>query len=63
MDEEMLGELITSIIRPRLEYAEVVRSPHLKKHIEKLERIQRIATKMTPMKNIRETETSVTKGK
>ncbi len=31
-----------------LEYAEVVWSPCKKKHINKLERIQRIATKMVP---------------
>ena len=48
MDEEMLRELIVSMIRPRLEYAAVVWSPHLKKHINKLERVQRMATKMIP---------------
>ncbi len=31
-----------------MEYAEVVWSPYKKKHINKLERIQRIATKMVP---------------
>merc|ERR1712035_247280 len=34
------------MIRPKLEYAAVVWSPYKKKHIRKLERIQRIATKM-----------------
>ncbi len=32
----------------KLEYAEVVWSPHKKKHIKKLERIQKMATKMVP---------------
>ncbi len=36
------------MIRPNLEYAEVVWSPHKKKHIKKLERIQKMATKMVP---------------
>ena len=48
MDEEMVRELIVAMIRPRLEYAAVVWSPHMKKHIAKLERIQRIATKLAP---------------
>ena len=30
------------MIRPKLEYAEVIRSPHKKKHVLKLERMQRI---------------------
>ena len=36
------------MIRQRLEYAAVVWSPHAKKDIRKLERIQRVATKMVP---------------
>ena len=36
------------MIRPRLEYAAVVWSPNAKKDIRKLERIQRVATKMVP---------------
>ena len=46
IDEEMLKKVIESIIRPRLEYAAVVWSPNLKKHISKLEKVQRVATKM-----------------
>ncbi len=42
----MVKNLITSIIRPRLEYAAVVWSPRLKKDVRKLERIQRAATKL-----------------
>ena len=48
MDKEMMRKLVTTIIRPRLEYAQVVWSPYKKKHIRKLERLQRIATKMVP---------------
>ena len=36
------------MIRPRLEYAAVVWSPHKKKDVTKIERIQRAATKMVP---------------
>ena len=48
MDKEMMRKLITTMIRPRLEYAGVVWSPHKKKHIKKLERLQRMATRMVP---------------
>ena len=44
MDEDMIKKLIMAMIRPKLEYAAVVWSQHLKKHIKKLERIQRVAT-------------------
>ena len=46
IDEEMIRKLITTLIRPRLEYAALVWSPNLKKHIRKLERIQRAASKL-----------------
>ena len=46
IDEEMMKKLIVSIIRPRLEYAAVLWSPHLKKDVRTLERIQRVATKI-----------------
>ena len=36
------------MIRPKLEYAKVIWSPHKKNHVLKLERIERIATKMVP---------------
>ena len=36
------------MIRPKLEYAEVIWFPHKKKDVLKLERIQRIATRMVP---------------
>ena len=48
MDKEMMKKLISTIIRPRLEYAGVVWTPHKKKHIRKLERLQKMATRMVP---------------
>ena len=48
MSEEMLVKIIKSMVRPRLEYAAVVWSPHHKKDIQKLEKVQRVATKMIP---------------
>ena len=48
LDADMMKKLIGSMIRPRLEYAATVWSPHTKKNIRKLERIQRAATKMVP---------------
>ena len=44
----MMKKLLVTVIRPRLEYAQVVWSPYKKKHIKKLERLQRMATKMVP---------------
>ena len=48
IDVDMMKVLISALIRPRLEYAAVVWSPHTKKNIRKLERVQRAATKMVP---------------
>lgn len=48
LDENMLAKIIKSMIRPRLEYAAVVWSPHLKKHVNKLEKIQRSVTRLVP---------------
>ena len=48
MDTSMMRKIITSIVRPRIEYAAVVWSPNMKKDIRKIERIQRTATKMVP---------------
>ena len=44
----MVKKIITTMLCPKLEYAAVVWSPHMKKDIMKLERIQRAATKMVP---------------
>ena len=43
-----MSRIYTTIIRPNLEYAEVMWSPHKKKHVLKLERIQRTTIKMAP---------------
>ena len=48
MDEEMLRKLIVSMIGPQLEYATLVWSPHKKKNITRIERIQRTATRLAP---------------
>ncbi len=48
IDEEMIKKIITALLRPTLEYAAVVWNPHLKKHIEKLEKVQRAATRWVP---------------
>ena len=46
LDKDMMRKIITTMIRPKLKHAEVIWSPHKKKHELKLERIQRRATKM-----------------
>ena len=47
-DKDMMRKVLVTMIRPLLEYAAVVWSPHTKKNIRKLERVQRAATKMAP---------------
>lgn len=46
MDKNMLKKIISTMLHPKLEYAAMVWSPHMKKDWRKLERIQRTATKM-----------------
>ena len=48
LDEEMIDKLITSLIGPKLKYAAMIWSPHKKKDVKMLQRIQRAATKMSP---------------
>ena len=48
IDKEMVKKIITSFIRPTLEYAAVVWNPHLKKHVKKIEKVQRAATRWVP---------------
>ena len=49
----MINKSITSLIRPKLEYVAAIWSPHKKKDIKKLERLQRAVTKMAPsLKNL-----------
>ena len=52
-DNIMMKKIITGMVRPKMEYAAVVWAPHKKKDIKKLERIQRVATKMvTELKDL-----------
>ena len=48
MDEQMFKTLYKSMVRPHLEYANTIWSPFLKRDIEKLEKVQRRATKIVP---------------
>ena len=48
MDLKMARTLITQYIRPGLEYAAVIWSPHLKKDMAKLEKVQRDITRKVP---------------
>ena len=48
LDKDMIRKMFVTMVRPMLEYAAVVWSPHKKKNIRKLERVQRAATKMAP---------------
>ena len=46
LDGESFVRLYTALVRPHLEYAQCVWSPHLKKHQEKLKKVQERATKL-----------------
>ena len=48
MDEQMFKTLYKSMVSPHLEYANTIWSPFLKRDIEKLEKVQRRATKIVP---------------
>ena len=48
IDANMVRKIITTFIRPTLEYASVAWNPHLQKDIKKIERIQRAATRWVP---------------
>ena len=48
IDANMVRKIITTFIRPTLEYASVAWNPHLQKDIKKVERIQRAATRWVP---------------
>jgi len=48
MDVELMKQLYTSLVRPHLEYGNVVWHPYLKKDIEMLERVQHRATRIVP---------------
>ena len=46
LDGPLFKELFTTFVRPHLEYGQVIRTPHLKKHITILENVQRRAKKL-----------------
>ncbi len=46
LDTETLRTLYVALVRPKLEYGNVVWSPRLQSHIDELERVQRRATKL-----------------
>ena len=48
LDKDMMRKIITTMIRLKLEYALVMRSTIKKKHVLKLERIERVTTKIMP---------------
>ena len=48
IDANMVRKIITTFIRPSLEYASVAWNPHLQKDVKKIERIQRAATRWAP---------------
>ena len=57
LDGETFKKLYTSFVRPHLEYANPVWSPHLRKHIRLLESVQERASKLVDgMKNLEYTE-------
>ena len=48
IDEQCFSTFLKSLIRPHIEYANQIWSPHLKKHITSFENVQRRATKLIP---------------
>ena len=48
IDKYVFVKLYTALVRPHLEFANVVWHPYLRKDIESLERLQRRATKLVP---------------
>jgi len=48
LDKDTFKKLYTALVRPHLEYAHAVWSPHKKKDTETVENVQRRATKMVP---------------
>ena len=45
LDKDVMRKILTTMITPKVEYAEAIWFPYKKEHVVKLERIQRIATK------------------
>ena len=47
LDKENTGTLYKALVRPHLEYGDVLRSPYLKRQSIASERVQRRATRLT----------------
>ena len=53
LDENTLPRLYTSMVRPHLEYGNVIWGPHYKGNIKAIEKVQKGATKIVPsLKNL-----------
>ena len=48
IDENIMTLLYATLVRPIIEYSNVIWAPHLRKHINMLEAVQRRATRMVP---------------
>ena len=48
IDDDIFKMIFKGLVRPHLEYAAPVWSPHLKKHVDLIESVQRRATKLVP---------------
>ena len=48
MDKDIFLSLYKSLVRPHIEYANAIWSPHLKRQSSAVERVQRRATKLVP---------------
>jgi len=48
MDSQLMKQLFTALVRPHLEYGNVIWHPYLKKDIEMIDRVQHRATRMVP---------------
>ena len=48
LDRQMVVQLYTALVRPTLEYANVIWSPYLQKHIKAIEGVQHRATRLVP---------------
>ena len=46
LDSKLFKNLFTAFVRPHLEYAQAVWAPHLKKHVNMIENVQKRATKL-----------------
>jgi hypothetical protein len=63
LDEQSFKYLFQALVRPHIEYAEAVWSPFKVGDIEKIENVQRRATKQVPtLKNMEYNETKETQG-